>query len=65
MKALLRAGSIDSQKTKYVGKKKANAPEEGSFKNYSVVSWTSLDGWTLNRMDKLAFFQSSYSSSTL
>ena len=31
MKAL-RACSIDSQKTKYVGKKKANAPKEGSFK---------------------------------
>ena len=31
MKAL-RACSIDSRKTKYVGKKKANAPKEGSFK---------------------------------
>ena len=31
MKAL-RACSIDRRKTKYVGKKKANAPKEGSFK---------------------------------
>ena len=48
-------------KDKVCREEKGQRAKRRLFQNYSV-SWTFPDGWTVNRMDKLAFFQSSYSS---